>query len=224
MRRKAHPGRDAIVVGDGNAFGDRAHRLVSRDLGDDQPDPAVVDQRPVTVPGGVVARPASTTACPSPGRTARSPALPAMPRSRKTASTTPFTTASSVRGPVAPERCTGQSRPGWSALAAVAGWAWPAQVPSVGHPPFTSHPYRRPVSGARTTRSCTTCALLGDGLTSSLMNCAGSSSRCCGLPGSRATPASVERCCQRSSAESRACGRYAGSPLVSPSKGELIHR
>jgi len=63
-----------------------------------------------------------------------------------------------------PERCTGQSRPGWSALAAVAGWAWPAQVPSVGHPPFTSHPYRRPVSGARTTRSCTTCALLGDGL------------------------------------------------------------
>ena len=48
-----------------------------------------------------------------------------------------------------PERCTGQSRPGWSALAAVAGWAWPAQVPSVGHPPFTSHPYRRPCVGCQ---------------------------------------------------------------------------
>ena len=89
-------------------------------------------------------------ACPSPGKTSRSPAIPAMPRSRKTASTTPSTTPSHrhtvfLPGSSGPERCTGQSRPGWSALAAVAGWARPGSGAFRGHPPFTSHPYRRPL-------------------------------------------------------------------------------
>ena len=50
--RHVHPGqRDALVVRDRAALGDRAQHVVAGDLGDDQPDLAVVDQQPVTGPG-----------------------------------------------------------------------------------------------------------------------------------------------------------------------------